>query len=127
MIKVLKLIFHLSVFILIIVSLWPGNLIGYLLYGSQEILLELFEKPLGISINHFASYLWISLLGFALYYENKNFKKLVFRLVFLSVILEFFHFIIPNRSFEIQDLISNIFGVMIAYLVIKIYLSFYKA
>jgi len=127
MIKVLKLIFHLSVFILIIVSLWPGNLIGYLLYGRQEILLELFEKPLGISINHFASYLWISLLGFALYYENKNFKKLVFRLFFLSAILEFFHFIIPNRSFEIQDLISNIFGVMIAYLVIKIYLSFYKA
>ena len=127
MIKVLKIIFHLSVFILIIVSLWPGNLIGYLFYGSQETLLELFEKPLGISINHFVSYLSISFLGFALYFENKNFKKLVFGLIFLSAILEFFHFIIPNRSFEIQDLVSNIFGVMVAYLVIKIYLSFYKA
>ena len=125
--KVLKLVFHLSVFILIIVSLWPGNLIGYLFYGRQEVVFELFEKPLGVSVNHFVSYLWISLLGFALYCKNKIFNKLIFALFFLSSILELFHFIIPERSFEISDLISNIFGVMVAYLIIKIYLSLYKA
>ena len=45
---------------------------------------------------------------------------------FLSITLEIFHFIIPNRSFQLEDLFANIFGVMVAYFVIKIYLLFHK-
>ena len=45
---------------------------------------------------------------------------------FLSVILEVFHFIIPNRSFQLGDLIGNILGVLVAYSVVKIYLLFNK-
>jgi len=59
--------------------------------------------------------------------ENENFKKLVYGLFFLSITLELFHFIIPNRSFQLEDLIGNIFGVMVAYFVIKIYLFFNKS
>ena len=48
--------------------------------------------------------------------KNQNFKKLVYGLFFLSIILELFHFIIPHRSFQQGDLIGNILGVVVAYL-----------
>ncbi len=47
-------------------------------------------------------------------------------LYFLSFSLELFHKIIPNRSFEIADLVANILGVLVAYSVIKTYLLFNK-
>ena len=47
-------------------------------------------------------------------------------LFFLSIILELLHFIIPNRSFQLGDLIGNILGVIVAYSVVKIYLYFNK-
>jgi len=45
---------------------------------------------------------------------------------FLSFFLELAHLVIPNRSFEISDLIGNILGVIVAYSTIKIYLFFNK-
>ena len=56
---------------------------------------------------------------FFLYSRRENFQKLVYGLFFLSVILELFHFIIPNRSFQLGDLIGNILGVIVAYFVNK--------
>ena len=126
MIKVLKYIFNISVIFLIIISLWPGSLIGFLLYSDWGQQPNLIKSPLGTTINHFIYYTYISLLGFFLYLKNENFKKLVYGLFFLSITLELFHFIIPNRSFQLTDLIGNIFGVMVAYFVIKIYLLIKK-
>jgi len=126
MTKILKSIFHFSVLFLIIISLWPGSLLGFLFYGDWGQQPDLIENPFGTTINHFIYYVYASLLGFFLYRENENFKKLVSGLFFLSITLELFHFIIPNRSFQLGDLIGNIFGVMVAYFVIKIYLFFDK-
>ena len=122
MIWILKYIFHFSVLFLIIISLWPGSLLGFLFYGDWGLQPNLVENPFGTTINHFIYYIYLSLLGFFLYLKNENFKKLVYGLFFLSITLELLHFIIPNRSFELVDLVGNIFGVMVAYLVIKIYL-----
>ena len=124
--KVLKSIFHISVLFLIVISLWPGSLIGFLLYNDWGMQPDLIKNPFGTAINHFICYVFISLLGFFLYVKNENFNKLVYGLFFLSITLELFHFIIPNRSFQLGDLIGNIFGVMVAYFVIKIYLFFNK-
>ena len=124
--KVLKSIFHISVLFLIVISLWPGSLIGFLLYNDWRMQPDLIKNPFGTAINHFIYYVFISLLGFFLYVKNENFKKLVYGLFFLSITLEFFHFIIPNRSFQLEDLLANIFGVMVAYFAIKIYLFFNK-
>ena len=124
--KVIKSIFHISVLFLIIISLWPGSLIGFLLYGDLTSQPNFIRNPFGTSINHFICYACISLTGFFLYIKNENFKKLVYGLFFLSITLELFHFIIPNRSFQLEDLLANIFGVMVAYFVIKIYLFFNK-
>ena len=122
MIKILKLIFHISVLFLIIISLWPGSLLGFLLYNDWGQQPDLIENPFGTTINHFIYYIYISLLGFFIYLKNENFKKLVYGLFFLSITLELFHLIIPNRSFQLGDLIGNILGVTVAYFVIKIYL-----
>ena len=124
MIKFLKSIFYISVLFLIIISLYPGSLLGYLLYGDWSQQPNVIENPFGTTINHFIYYVYVSLLGFFLYLKNQNFQKLVYGLFFLSVILESFHFIIPNRSFQLGDLIGNILGVLVAYFVVKIYLLF---
>jgi len=125
--KFFKYIFHISVLILIIISLWPGSLIGFFLYRDWGLQPDLIKNPFGTTINHFIYYVYISLLGFFLYLKNQNFKKLVYGLFFLSIILETLQFIIPNRSFQLHDLIGNIFGVIVAYCVIKIYLLFNKS
>ena len=121
MIWIFKYIFHFSVLFLIIISLWPGSLLGFLFYDDWGKQPDLVENPFGTAINHFIYYVYLSLLGFFIYLKNENFKKLVYGLFFLSITLELLHFIIPNRSFELVDLVGNIFGVMVAYLVIKIY------
>jgi len=54
--------------------------------------------------------------------KTKNFQKIVYGVFALSVVLEVFHLIIPNRSFQIGDLIGNILGVLLAYFLVKIYL-----
>ena len=45
------------------------------------------------------------------------FKKKIligfFIFIFLAIILELSHFLIPNRSFELIDLISNLIGVIL--------------
>ena len=124
--KVLKYIFHISVLFLIVISLWPGSLIGFLLYNDWSLQPHLIQNPFGTTINHFICYLCISLMGFFIYAKNENFKNLVYGLFFLSITLEIFHSIIPNRSFQLEDLLANIFGVMVAYLVIRIYLFINK-
>ena len=53
--------------------------------------------------------------------KNHNFQKLVYGLFFLSIILEFLQFIVPNRAFEIYDVFANFAGVLVAYLLVVIY------
>ena len=127
MILILKYIFHFSVLFLIIISLWPGSLLGFLFYNDWGKQPDLVENPFGTAINHFIYYIYLSLLGFFIYLKNENFKKLVYGLFFLSITLELLHFMIPNRSFELADLVANIFGVTVAYSVIKIYLFINKS
>jgi VanZ family protein len=122
--KFFKLIFHVSLLILIILSLYPGSLLGYLLYGNLSQQPILVENPFGATINHFFYYFYVTLLGVILYVKNESLKKLVFGLFFLAIILEVLQFLIPNRTFQIEDLIGNILGVTVACFVLKIYLLF---
>ena len=127
MIRILISIFHISILFLIIISLWPGSLLGYFFYGNWGQQPNLIQNPFGSTINHFLYYFYVSMLGFSIYQKTKNFKKLVYGLFFLSVTLELFHYIIPNRSFQLVDLLGNILGVTVAYFIIKIYLFFNKS
>jgi len=122
----LKLIFHISILFLIVLSLFPGSLLGLLFYGDLSQQPNLVENPFGTTINHFISYFCVSFLGFILYLRDENFKKLVYRLFFLSIILESLQVVVPNRVFQLNDLIGNILGVLVAYFLVKIYLYLAK-
>ena len=122
--KYLKIVFYISILILIIISLYPGSLIGYLLYKDYEHQPNLISNPFGTFLNHFIFYVYVSLLGFFLYLKTEKSKKVAFGLFFLAISLELLQSIIPIRAVEIGDLIANILGVIVAYFTIKIYLLF---
>jgi len=112
--------------LLIIISLYPGSLIGYFFYGDFAQQPNLIKNPFGTTINHFAYYFFLSLLGFFIYIKSKNFTNLLYLMFFLSIMLEVMHLFVPKRSFQLEDLLANILGVMVAYFVVKIYLLFNK-
>jgi len=120
-ISFLKFIFHISILLLIIISLFPGSLLGFFLYDALSRQPNLIANPFGTAINHFICYFYVSMLGLCLYLRSNNFQKLVYSFFFLSIILEVLQFIVPNRAFEIYDVSANFAGVLVAYFLVKIY------
>ena len=125
-ISFLKFIFHTSIILLIIISLFPGSLVGFFLYDDLGRQPNLIANPFGTAINHFICYFYVSMLGLYLYLRSNNFQKLVYSLFFLSIILEVLQLIVPNRAFEIYDVSANFVGVLVAYFLVKIYKSWSK-
>tara|TARA_B100000029_G_C16912046_1_gene718074 strand:+ start:130 stop:528 length:399 start_codon:yes stop_codon:yes gene_type:complete len=125
-INFLKFIFHISVLFLIVISLYPGSILGYILYGDLELQPNLIDNSFGTTINHFIYYFYLTLLGLYVYLRNDNFKKIFYFLIFLSIMLEMLQYIVPNRAFQLYDLIANIAGVLVGYFLVKIYLFFSK-
>ena len=121
-ISFLKFIFYSSIVFLIIISLFPGSLLGFLFYGDLSRQPSIIDNPFGSTINHFIFYIYISLLGFFVYMNNKNFKFFFYSLIFLAIFLEAIHLIVPYRAFQIGDLVGNVLGVLISYFLVKIYL-----
>ena len=122
----LKFIFYLSLVFLIVLSLYPGSLLGLFFYQDLSRQPNLIENPFGTNINHFISYFYVSILGLCLYLKSEKFQELVYGLFFLSIILEVLQFVVPNRTFQFIDLIGNFIGVLVAYFLVKIYLLILK-
>ena len=110
--KYLKYFYYFSLIILLIIYLYPGSLIGIILYGDVGKQPNLVSNSLGTYLNHFFAFLMLSILNVLAYGKNIFFKSSFVILLFFSVTLELFHLIIPNRSFEIGDLLANFFGVI---------------
>ena len=126
-ISLLRFIFHTSILLLIIISLFPGSLAGFFLYNDLGRQPNLIANPFGTAINHFICYFYISMFGLCLYLRNDNFQRLVYSLFFISILLEVLQFIVPNRAFEIYDVSANFVGVLVAYCLVKIYKSWSKS
>ena len=120
--KISKIIFKSSILFLIIISLYPGSIFGFLFYGDLEKQPNLITNPFGTSINHFVCYFLISVFGLIIYLKSDKFKKVFYSLLLLSILLEFLQLMVPIRGFEIYDLFGNILGVVLAYSIVKIYL-----
>ena len=120
-ISFLKFIFHISILLLIVISLFPGSLLGFFLYNDLGRQPNLIANLFGTTINHFICYFYVSILGLCLYLRSNNFQKLDYSLFFLSIILEVLQIIVPNRAFEIYDVSANFAGVLVAYFLVKIY------
>ena len=120
-ISYLRILFYILTLLLIIFSLYPGNILGFLLYRDFEYQPQFTKDFAYISSNHLYVYFLISLLGFFSYLMDRKFKLVVIYLFFLSIILEVTHLVISERSFQIEDLTGNILGVLIAYIIVLIY------
>ena len=107
-----KIIFYSINFFLIFLYLFPGSLLGWIFYGSKKIQPQI-TPDFVISSNHFYVFVLISLIGFLSFIKEKQTRLLIFYLIFLSIILEVFHFIIPERSFQWSDLFGNSLGVIV--------------
>ena len=117
----LRILFHILIFILIIISLYPGSILGFLLYGDFRLNPQVTKDFAYISSNHLYAYFLISILGFFSYLRDRKFKLVVIYLFFLSIILEVIHLVISERFFQIEDLTGNVLGVLIAYTIVLIY------
>tara|TARA_Y100000590_G_scaffold138449_1_gene158509 strand:+ start:4442 stop:4840 length:399 start_codon:yes stop_codon:yes gene_type:complete len=126
-ISFLKFIFHASVLFLIVLSLYPGSLLGFLFYGDFSQQPNLIKNPFGTTINHFIYFFYVSILGFSLYLKDRKFKQMILGLFFLSIILEILQLVVPNRAFQLYDLLGNFLGVLIAFFLVKIYQIYNKS
>ena len=117
--NVLIKVFHCFNFILITFYLYPGSILGYILYKNSTIQPQI-TRDFFISSNHFYLFIFFSVIGILAYQNTKRIKFLINYLFLLSIFLEFFHIFIPNRSFELIDLFGNIIGVMVAVIIYKI-------
>jgi len=62
----------------------------------------------------------LSFFGMLAYHGSNRVKFLIIYLFSLSIILELFHLIIPNRGFEWSDLFGNIMGLIIVIIIYKV-------
>ena len=120
-----RVIFHISNILLIALYLYPGSIMGWLLYGNIQKQPQITSDYVLFSSNHIYAFLTLSILGLFSYY-SKNIKILFLYLFFISIFLELLHYVIPQRSFELKDLFGNFFGVLIIFLVFNIYKFFKK-
>ena len=118
--KLLEYIYYFSLVILFILYLYPGSLIGYFLYGNLDQQPNLIPNPIGTSINHLIFFSYITALALVIRLKVKNIFTDHKIILFISFILEILHLIIPNRAFELYDLIANMLGVLIVIFIRKI-------
>ena len=107
-----KFFFYLCNFILIILYLFPGSILGWFIYNDSSLQPQITPNFI-VSSNHVYAFLILSFIGFFTYKKIEQFKSLSIYLIFLSIILEMLHYFIPKRSFEISDLFGNLLGVII--------------
>ena len=115
--KITKIFFHLINLIFIILYLYPGSILGYLLYNNFSKQPQV-TPDFYFSSNHVYAFILLTLLGLISHFNKKN---ILIYFIFISIFLELSHLIIPNRSFQFGDLFGNILGVFISILIIKIY------
>ena len=117
--------FYFSNIILITFYLYPGSIFGCFLYNDCYIQPQITQDFI-ISSNHFYAFLLLTSLGVLSFHNTKKINLLSVYLILLSIFLELFHIIIPNRGFEMSDLFGNIVGVILVILIYKIVIKYVK-
>lgn len=110
-----KFIFFTNIFVIVLLSVYPGSLLGLIFFGNDDVL------PGSDKLHHFVAYFITTIFGLLAYSQKNIFFQLSFCLLLLGSILEIIQIWIPNRSFEFLDMFSNTFGVVIGLIVIQIF------
>ncbi len=110
-----KAIFYLINILLTILYLYPGSLLGWIIYDNKTIQPQITPDFI-ISSNHFYVFMLVSIIGFLTFANSKINILLILYLIFLSITLEIFHLVIPERTFQWSDLFGNLLGVIVVIL-----------
>ena len=118
-----KFFFYLFNFILIILYLFPGSILGWFVYNDVSLQPQITPNlsNLIVSSNHVYAFLILSFVGFFTYKKSEKLNFLSIYLILLSIILEILHYFIPERSFEFSDLFGNLVGVIIVLIISYFY------
>ena len=115
-----KIIFHILNIIFIILYIYPGSLLGFLIYKDISKQPQISVDFFALSSNHVYAFLLLSSVGLIAYYESNKILILNY-LILSSIILEILHLLIPNRSFQYGDLFGNVVGVLMSILLFTIF------
>ena len=118
--KLIEYLYYFSLVVLFILYLFPGSLIGYLLYGDLGKQPILVDNPIGTSINHLFYFMYLSALAVICNLKQTQIFTNFYFIIFISFFSEASHYIIPNRAFELYDLLANVAGVLIIFLLRKL-------
>ena len=91
-----KIFFYLINLTLIILYLFPGSLLGCIFFDNCKVQPQITSDFI-ISTNHFYAFSFISILGYLTYFKSKKLKLVTYYLIFIAIVLEVLHTIIPER------------------------------
>ena len=111
-----KIFFYLINLTLIILYLFPGSLLGCIFLDNCKVQPQITSDFI-ISTNHFYAFSFITVFGYLTYLKSKKLTLVIYYLIFIAIVLEVLHIVIPERSFEFTDLFGNILGVLIVILI----------
>ncbi len=109
-------IFYLFNFVIIFFYLYPGSILGFILYDDFKKQPQITPDFL-ISTNHLYAFLILSVVGFFTFNKTEQLKLISIYLILLATFLEFLHLLIPERSFQLSDLFGNLIGVVIVIII----------
>ena len=115
----IRIIFHLLNIIFVFLYVYPGSLLGLLIYKDISRQPQISSDFFMLSSNHVYAFLILSSLGLISYF--KSLKIIILYLISISIALELLHLFIPNRSFQFSDLFGNIVGVLISICILVIF------
>ena len=118
--KLIEYLYYFSLAALFILYLFPGSLIGYLLYADLDKQPNLVDNPIGTSINHLFCFMYLSVLAVICNLKQTQIFTNFYFIILISIFLEASHYIIPNRAFELYDLFANVAGVLMIFLLRKL-------
>ena len=107
-----KIFFYVINLLLIIFYLFPGSLFGCIFFDDCKVQPQITSDFI-ISSNHFYAFGLVTISGYLTFLNSEKLKQVLYYLLVISVLLEVFHILIPERSFQWADLFGNLFGVIV--------------
>ena len=107
-----KIFFFVINLLLILLYLFPGSLLGCIFFDNCKVQPQITSDFI-ISSNHFYAFGLFTILGYLTFLNSEKLKQVLYYLLVISVLLEVFHIVIPERSFQWSDLFGNLLGVVV--------------
>ena len=99
-----KIFFYVINLLLIILYLFPGSLLGCIFFDNCKVQPQITSDftLISISSNHFYAFGLVTILGYFTFLNSEKLKLVLYYLLVISVLLEVFHILIPERSFQLS-------------------------